>query len=65
METGQPTTAWRRSTYCGSAACVEIAQQDGQILVRDSKDPNSAVLAFTQDEWSAFISGVNAGEFPA
>jgi hypothetical protein len=64
VETGQPT-AWRKSSYCGSAACVEIAKTDDMFLVRDSKDPESPVLAFTQEEWSAFIAGVNAGEFSA
>jgi predicted secreted Zn-dependent protease len=54
---------WRKSSYCGSNACVEVAQSADAILVRDSKDPASPVLSFTKDEWTAFVAGVNAGEF--
>jgi len=33
------------------------------MMVRDSKNPDSAILRFTADEWSAFVKGVEAGEF--
>jgi Domain of unknown function (DUF397) len=33
------------------------------VLVRDSKDPDGAVLTFTVEEWDAFQAGVLAGEF--
>jgi len=35
--------------------CVEVAMRHDTIGVRDSKDPASAVLAFTPSEWAAFI----------
>ena len=28
---------WQRSSYCGTNACVEVAQVSGQFMVRDSK----------------------------
>jgi hypothetical protein len=31
--------------------------------VRDSKNPTGAALMFTATEWSAFTTGVRAGEF--
>jgi hypothetical protein len=55
--------AWRKSTRCGSNACVEVAKVDGQFLVRDSKNPQLAALRFTEAEWVAFTEGVTAGEF--
>lgn len=33
------------------------------VLVRDSKDRTGPVLAFTRDEWRAFLGGVRDGEF--
>jgi hypothetical protein len=54
---------WRKSRRCGSNACVEVAKVDGAYLVRDSKDPDGAVLSFTEREWAAFVDGVEAGDF--
>jgi Domain of unknown function (DUF397) len=46
---------WRTSTRSTSGnACVETAVADDRCLVRDSKDPSGAVLAFTPREWDAF-----------
>ena len=57
------TPQWQKSSYCGTAACVEVAQTSDAVLVRDSKNPQIAPLAFTADEWVAFVRGVKAGEF--
>ena len=54
---------WRRSTFCGEAACVEVAVVDGWVAVRDSKSPTSPQLVFSGDEWDSFLRGVSAGEF--
>lgn len=54
--------SWQRSSKCDSGTCVEVAF-DGEVLVRDGKDPDGPVLRFTGDEWSAFTAGVQAGEF--
>jgi hypothetical protein len=40
-----------------------VAKVDGGYLVRDSKNPTGAVLSFTEQEWTAFVEGVEAGEF--
>jgi hypothetical protein len=55
--------AWRRSTKCESAACVEVALSDGSVLVRHSRHPAGPVLQFSADEWQAFCAGVKGGEF--
>lgn len=50
-----------------SSSCVEVAKNlattDGVVLVRDTKDRDGGVLAFTPAEWTAFTCGVRAGEF--
>jgi hypothetical protein len=57
-------TNWQRSSYSNNGTCVEVAElADGGRLVRDSKDPAGPVLAFTPQEWTAFVLGVKAGEF--
>ena len=64
MTTGH-LTGWRKSSFCGTSACVEVATAGDEVLVRDSKDANSPVLKFTAEEWRAFVAGVTAGEFSA
>jgi hypothetical protein len=51
----------RRSQSNGN--CVEVAQLDQGVAVRDSKDPSGAVLVFTPAEWDAFLDGAKGGEF--
>ena len=55
---------WRKSTHSSAvAACVEVADLDGTHAVRDSKDPSGPALMVTPAGWSAFTTGVRAGEF--
>jgi Domain of unknown function (DUF397) len=57
---------WRKSSFSGGngGACVEVARNlPGAVAVRDSKDPNSAVLIFTPEGWRTFIAGVQDGTF--
>jgi hypothetical protein len=56
---------WTRSSHCADSACVEVARRDGEVLVRDSKDPGGPVLRFTGGEWAAFVAGVRSGELQA
>ena len=57
------TLQWKKSSYCNTGACVEVALTADGALVRDSKNPHVAPLAFTTEEWSAFLQGVLANEF--
>jgi Domain of unknown function (DUF397) len=57
------SAAWRRSSLCMNAGCVEVGAIEGLVVVRDSKLESSPVLSYTPDEWQAFIAGVKAGEF--
>ena len=57
---------WRKSSRSSGngGQCVEVALNvPGIVAVRDSKNPDGTALVFTEGEWSAFISGVRAGEF--
>lgn len=51
--------AWRKAR--GSAQgqdCVELAPVDGVVAVRDSKDPDGPVLAFSPEVWRRFTRGL-------
>lgn len=57
---------WRKASYSSTngGACVEVASNLPRVVaVRDSKQPDGPVLAFTLDEWQAFCAGVKRGEF--
>jgi predicted secreted Zn-dependent protease len=56
--------AWRKSSASAQGNCVEVAVDGEKILVRDTKDCGAgAVLAFTEAEWQAFLTGVDGYEF--
>ena len=55
---------FRVSSFCSFGNCVEVGRNDeGAVLVRDTKDRAQQALAFTDEEWAAFVAGVKAGEF--
>jgi hypothetical protein len=64
--------AWRTSSYSGGngGQCVQVAavtsRQTGstaRCTVRDSKNPDGPVLAFTTRQWREFAAAVKAGTF--
>lgn len=61
----RPPIRWKKASHSRSnGECVEVATlSDGSVAVRDSKDPDGAVLRFTRGEMLAFVRGVRAGEF--
>ena len=55
---------FRVSSFCSYGDCVEVGRSaEGAVLVRDTKDRAQQALAFTDEEWTAFVAGVKAGEF--
>jgi hypothetical protein len=65
MQGNDDKLVWKKSSFSnGAGECVEVAVKgDGGRKVRDSKDPDGAILDFTPGEWTAFISGAKSGEF--
>jgi hypothetical protein len=66
MPAGQlPAVTWlksRRSNPSGN--CVEMARlPEGEVAVRNSRDPDGPVLVCTTREIAAFIDAVRSGEF--
>jgi len=56
---------WRKSTKSNpSGNCVEVAElADGDVAVRNSRDPQGPALVYTRAEVAAFLAGVRNGEF--
>jgi Domain of unknown function (DUF397) len=55
---------FKTSSHCTYGSCVEVGRApDGVVLVRDTKNRTQQALAFTDEEWAAFVAGVKAGEF--
>lgn len=55
---------WRKSRRSiGNGDCVEIATVDGQIAVRDSKDPAGPILRYRSSSWKSFLSEARRGSF--
>ncbi|MFL5994646.1 MAG: DUF397 domain-containing protein [Streptomyces sp.] len=54
---------WRKSSYSGSGdgnACVEIANRQAHIAVRDSKNPAHGTLAFPTGAFSNFLTALKS-----
>jgi hypothetical protein len=59
------TLSWIKSSFSfANGNCIQVAAlPDGSIAIRNSKDPHGPQLHFDSDEWTAFLAGVEAGEF--
>lgn len=62
MEDMVVARAWRKSTRCETAACVEVATDGPRVGLRNSNSPESE-LQLDAATWRQFIDGVRAGEF--
>ena len=55
---------WRKSKYSEAGNCVEVAREEGAILIRSSDDPAKLISSVTIDAWRSFlfsIKGNNLG----
>lgn len=63
----QRFTGWRKSAQCAGGNCVEVGMGRGDytnfVGIRDSKNPDGPILAFTPKEWIAFLAGTKNGDF--
>ncbi|MFI0763288.1 DUF397 domain-containing protein [Streptomyces anulatus] len=54
---------WRKASFSAdTGSCVELAEQGGDILLRESDDPE-VVVRTTRAKLRAFLAGAKAGEF--
>ncbi|MER6529212.1 DUF397 domain-containing protein [Streptomyces sp. NPDC001508] len=54
-------TSWKRSSHSGGGEgndCVEVADLDTHLAVRDSKTPARAVVTFSAFAFAAFVEGL-------
>ncbi|MBW0105410.1 DUF397 domain-containing protein [Pseudonocardia sp. KRD291] len=55
--------AWRKSRRSGyQGNCVELATTGGAVAMRNSREPQGAVLAFPAAEMAAFLGAIKNGE---
>jgi Domain of unknown function (DUF397) len=52
--------SWRRSSFCATAECIEVAMHADAVLVRDSQGGGDCILRCTAADWRAFISVIKA-----
>ena len=57
------TLNWRKSSYSNNGQCVEVAETNDGVLVRNSNRPDAGTIEFTRAEMAAWIEGCKAGEF--
>lgn len=53
-----------KSSYSNSS-CVDVAYNDGCMVITNTRFPDGAPLIFTVAEWDAFVAGIRGGEFDA
>jgi hypothetical protein len=58
--TGSAVSAWRKSIRCESQQCVEVAQVDGRMAIRNSTD-TSRHLIFEAAAWQTFMTTLRDG----
>ncbi|MEV0702104.1 DUF397 domain-containing protein [Saccharopolyspora sp. NPDC050389] len=55
---------WRKSSRSGSVHnCVEVALTSDAAAVRDSKNPDGGILAFSNRRWRSFLSAVKVDHY--
>ena len=62
---GAGQAAFRRSSFCGTGECIEVAQRNGVIVLRDSTQPQSRMLNYAPEDWRSFVGRIKAGRFDA
>lgn len=55
--------AWRTASFCASGECVEVGQQDGLIMVRDSTQPHGGMVQWTAGGWRSFVRDIKDDRF--
>ena len=52
---------WRKSSYSGNTGnCLEVAATQSVVGIRDSKDPDGAVLRVSREAWQEFSQDIRS-----
>ncbi|MFJ6741326.1 DUF397 domain-containing protein [Streptomyces sp. NPDC091279] len=64
MQANDDKLLFVKSSYSnGSGECIEVADKpDGGRAVRDSKDVQGGILAFSSGGWGDFVGAVKRGD---
>jgi len=54
--------AFRTASFCNGGECVEVAQRDGMIVLRDSTRPNGIMLRYAVGGWGSFVRNIKSGQ---
>ena len=54
---------FKSSRSAQNGSCVEVADLEDGVAVRDSKNPDGAVLSFGAGSWRDFVAAVRDGQF--
>lgn len=65
MTPNMSRAVWHKSSRSGGNGgnCVEVAELDTTVAVRDSKHPDGGMLVFSRSEWISFVDATKNGEF--
>lgn len=62
--TADISTPWIKAAASStSGQCMEMRRHGGAVEVRDSKDPHGPLLRFSGAQFSAWLDGVDGGEY--
>jgi hypothetical protein len=53
---------WRKSSFSDNGKCVEIADNGGSVLVRNSNHPDRGAIAVAPAAMAGFVAACSAGE---
>lgn len=64
MKADSQSLSWRKARRSmANGNCVEVCRVDGEIVVRDSKNPSGSVLVVPASSWRAFTAAAGHGHF--
>ena len=55
--------SWRVARKCNGGECVRVAAHGDTIVIGSSEHLDGPVIAYSRDEWTAFVQGVRDGDF--
>ncbi|MEV4756154.1 DUF397 domain-containing protein [Micromonospora sp. NPDC049559] len=61
-ETGSVKSIWRKSIRCESQQCVEVAEVEDGVAIRNSTDPHQHIV-FGAAAWRGFMTTLRKGNW--